>query len=221
MTPDTLKTRVLESVRQHPSPPRTEGAPAIALAAGAAAAMLAIVQWVPPLFGERGGIAHVLGRPSFATVGVIGGVAALAVLATVLVLPGRRSMLAPARGVLVALAVAIPLLVGGWLVLWHGAYEDPFTRVGFRCFALTMLTAPWPFAALVAVSRRVEPRYPATVGAALGATGGAWAAVMVELWCPLAATSHVAIGHVLPLAVLVLAGAALGRWIFRRSPVAG
>ena len=39
---------------------------------------------------------------------------------------------------------------------------------------------------------------------------GAWAAVMVELWCPLAVHEHILVGHVLPLLVLTLAGAAIG-----------
>ena len=124
-------------------------------------------------------------------------------------------MLSPPRGVLLGVAVGVPLLVGAWLVLWHGAYTDPFTRSGWRCFALTIMTAPWPFAALAYASRRAEPRHPGTAGAALGAVAGAWTAVMVELWCPLAVHDHVLVGHVLPLVVLALAGAALGVRMFR------
>jgi uncharacterized membrane protein YfcA len=44
---------------------------------------------------------------------------------------------------------------------------------------------------------------------------GAWAAVMVELWCPLAAHGHVLVGHVLPLLVVALAGSAIGVRMFR------
>jgi hypothetical protein len=44
---------------------------------------------------------------------------------------------------------------------------------------------------------------------------GAWAAVMVELWCPLAVHEHVLVGHVLPLVVLALAGSAVGVRVFR------
>jgi hypothetical protein len=44
---------------------------------------------------------------------------------------------------------------------------------------------------------------------------GAWAAVMVELWCPLAAHGHVVVGHVLPLLALALAGSAIGVRMFR------
>jgi hypothetical protein len=124
-------------------------------------------------------------------------------------------MLSPARGLLLGVAIAVPLLVGAWLMLWHATYADPFTRTGWRCFALTALTAPWPFAVLFHASRRMEPRHPGTAGAALGAVAGAWAAVMVELWCPLAAHEHVLVGHVLPLLALALAGSAFGALAFR------
>ena len=93
------------------------------------------------------------------------------------------------------------------------------TRIGWRCFALTALTAPWPFATLVSASRRVEPRHPGLTGAALGSVAGAWAAVMVELWCPLAVHSHALVGHVLPLFALALAGAAIDARMFRMRRV--
>ncbi|HET7824493.1 MAG TPA: NrsF family protein [Anaeromyxobacter sp.] len=212
----SLKARVLDAVRQHPVPRRTDRLPlTIALAAAAALAMSAVIQWFPPVFGEIGGIAHAGGRPASSGAWIVAGTVVLAASATRLALPFRRSMLFPARGLLLGVAVAVPLLLGAWLVLWHGTYVDPFTRTGWRCFALTALTAPWPFAALVLAGRRVEPRHPAMAGAALGSVAGAWAAVMVELWCPLAAQEHVLVGHVLPMFVLALAGAAFGARTFR------
>jgi hypothetical protein len=218
MTPhDSLKLRVLEAARQLPAPPRpADRLPrAILLASVAAMAMATTVQWAPPLLGDVGGAAHAAGRPAAVTASLLAGSVALAAVATWLVLPARRSMLAPARGVLLAVAAGVPLLVGAWLVLWHGTYDDPFTRVGWRCFTLTALTGPWPFAALVSASRRAEPRHPATTGAALGAVAGAWAAATIELWCPLTVHAHVLVGHVLPLVALVLAGAAFGARAFR------
>jgi Negative regulator of sigma F len=216
MPPESLKLRVLEAVRQRPTPRRTDRLPlTVSLAALAMLAMLAVVEWGPRLFGELGGLAHAAGRPAASGSWILAGTAALALSATWLVLPSRRSMLSPARGLLLAVAIGVPLFVGVWLLLWHTTYDDPFTRTGWRCFALTALTAPWPFAVLAFASRRVEPRHPATAGAALGAVGGAWAAVMVELWCPLATGQHVLVGHVLPLLALALAGAAIGARMFR------
>lgn len=216
MPSESLKLRVLASVREHPVPRRSDRLlPSVGLAVLAAAAMSAILQWVPPLLGDAGGLAHATGRPETSGAWIVAGSLALALCATWLVLPSRRSMLAPARGPLLAVAVGVPLLVGAWLILWHTTYADPFVRTGWRCFALTSLTAPWPFLALAYAGRRVEPRHPGVAGAALGAVAGAWAAVMVELWCPLSVHSHVLIGHVLPLAFLTLLGAAVGARLFR------
>jgi len=216
MPRESLKLRVLEAARQHPVPPRPSRIPSpLVLAALAAVAMSAVLQWVPPLLGDIGGVAHAIGRPSASGPWIVAGTFALAISSTGLVLPSRRSMLSPARGLLLGVAFGVPLLVGAWLVLWHATYTDPFTRVGWRCFVMTALTAPWPFAALAHASRRVEPRHPATAGAALGAVAGAWAAAMVELWCPLAVHEHVLLGHVLPLVVLTLAGSLMGARMFR------
>jgi hypothetical protein len=220
----SLKARVLEAVRQQPVPRRTDRLPlTIALAAAAALAMSAVVQWFPPLFGEVGGLAHAGGRPASTGAWIVAGTIVLAASSTWLALPVRRSMLFPARGLLLGVTVAVPLLLGAWLVFWHGTYVDPFTRTGWRCFALTALTAPWPFAAIVLARRRMEPRHPGIAGAALGSVAGAWAMVMVELWCPLATQEHVLVGHVLPMLVLALAGAAFGARTFRvrRVPTTG
>ncbi len=216
MPPESLKLRVLEAVRQRPMPRRTDRLPStIGVAVLAAVAMSAVAQWGPRLFGEAGGLAHAAGRPAASGAWILAGTVALALSSTWLVLPFRRSMLSPARGLLLGVAIGVPLLVGAWLVLWHTTYQDPFTREGWRCFALTILTAPWPFAALAYASRRVEPRHPGTAGAALGAVSGAWAAVMIELWCPLLVHDHVLVGHVLPLFALALAGAVIGTRMFR------
>jgi hypothetical protein len=202
--------------RERPVPRRPDRSlSSVALAALAAVAMAAVLQWGPPLLGEVGGLPHAGGRPAASSVWILAGTLGLAVFATWIVLPSRRSMLGPPRGLLLAVAIGVPLLVGGWLVFWHSTYVDPFVRVGWRCFVLTTLTAPWPFAVLAHASRRVEPRHPATAGAALGAVAGAWAALMVELWCPLSVDAHVVVGHVLPLLALVLAGATLGARMFR------
>ena len=216
MPPEDLKRRVLEAVQQRAVPPRTDRLPfTIGLAALAAVAMSVVMQWGPRLFGDVGGLAHAAGRPAASEAWILAGTVALALVSTWLVLPVRRSMLSPPRGLLLGVAILVPLLLGAWLVLWHTTYDDPSTGAGWRCFALTALTAPWPFAVLAYASRRMEPRHPGTAGAALGAVAGAWAAVMVELWCPLAAHPHVLVGHVLPLLVLALLGAAVGARIFR------
>lgn len=211
--PEALRARVLHLVQAEPVPVRVERRwPAVLLGA------LAIVMMNAILFAA-GGPAHAEGRPSPVGSWMVGGMLALAIAASWAALPSRRSMLGRPRGVLLAITIGVPLFVGLWLSLWHTSYVDPFERLGVRCLGLTLATAPWPFALLAHLSRRFEPRHPALAGAALGSAAGAWAAVMIELWCPLSAPSHVLVGHVLPLALLSAIGAALGARLFslRRS----
>jgi hypothetical protein len=147
----------------------------------------------------------------------VGGALLLALLSTWLALPPARSMLAAPPGRLLAVVLGVPLLVAVGLLAGHAAYQDPFWRFGNQCFALTLAASPWPFAALVAASRRQELRQPSLSGAALGAAAGAWASVVVELWCPLADPIHVARGHLLPLLLVAAAGAVVGGRLLRRS----
>jgi len=186
---------------------------AIAIALGAMAAALYAF----------GGPSHAFGRPDFASRWILGGVIALAAAATLLSLP-RRSMLPPPAWKLATVAVAVPAVVGLWLVGWHAQYVDPFWRAGAKCFALTMLSAPGPLLVLFLAGPRLAPMSPRLSGAALGAASGAWAAVVVELWCPLALPQHVLFGHVVPLVTLALLGALLGGRLLtprRSSPSPG
>jgi hypothetical protein len=58
--------------------------------------------------------------------------------------------------------------------------------------------------------RRVDPVTPRMTGAAFGAGAGLGSALLVDLWCPVFYVPHLLLGHVLPIAVLAAAGAALG-----------
>jgi hypothetical protein len=205
----SLKDRVLEAIRRHPAPPRpAQPWPSSLPAALAALAMAGVyLAW--------GGPSNAWGRPAAVGAWMVAGMAALALTVTWLALPSRRSMLPPPASRLLAIAVGVPLVVGVWLLAWHSTYEDPFVRFGYRCFALTLAAAPWPFAALLAAGPRLVPDRPWLVGGALGAVSGAWAAIVVELWCPLADRGHVVVGHLLPILVLVVAGALLGGRLLR------
>ena len=204
----SMKDRVLAAARQQPSPARRPALPAWLPGAVAALGMASVYAlWGQPY--------HSAGRPAEVGARIVVGLAALAVTVTWLVLPHRRSMLSPATSRLLVVAVGVPVIVGAWLVGWHAVYADPFTRFGLRCFAFTVALAPWPFAALAVVAPRMHPDRPWILGAALGAAAGGWAAVVVEVWCPLADPQHVAIGHVAPLVALVGLGALVGPRLLR------
>jgi hypothetical protein len=207
--PSSVKDRVLEAVRARPSPRRTE--PRLT---GWAAAALAALSLAGVLF-LWGGPSNAVGRPPEVGEWVVVGMVALAVTATWLALPSRRAMLPPPASRLLGVALGVPLVVAAWLLAWHATYDDPFTRFGWRCFALTAASAPWPFAALLRLAPRFVPSRPWLLGGALGAVAGSWAAVVVEAWCPLAGPAHLAVGHVLPLVLLVAAGALLGQRLLR------
>jgi hypothetical protein len=208
----TLRDQILAAARARPVPHR----PARDRWGDLATIALAVVGMASSLW-ICGGTAHAAARPLDVTFSVVGGTAVSALIATSLALPRAQSMLPRARGELIAAMAGVPLLIGLWIWLWHGAYTEPLDRLGLRCFALTALTAPWPFAALVRLRRRPDPIHPALTGGGLGAAAGAWSAVMVELWCPLASFHHVAAGHFAPLVLLVGAGAALGSRLFQSA----
>jgi hypothetical protein len=212
-TSTTMRDRVFAAARA--SPPARPGSRRLTLAGLGALALLAMTG-VLYLWGGPG---HAVGRPPTTSIAIVAGMALLALAVTRLVLPPARSMLGPPTARLLAIAVGVPLAVGAWLLGGHAFYDDSGARVGFLCFALTLAAAPWPFVALVFASHRVDPRHPGLSGGALGAAAGAWAAVVVEIWCPLAEPGHVAFGHVAPLVVLVAAGALLGARVFRLRPV--
>lgn len=211
MADHSLKLRVLGAARNQPFAVRPD--PVRTALLNAALVALAVAGMSLPLF-IAGGPAHASGRPAQIGAWIVAGTALLAIAATAVALPPARSMLSRPRGYLLAVMIGVPLLVGLWIAFWHPSYADPFVRTGLRCFALTALTAPWPFAALVSLRRRPDFVQPMFTGGALGAAAGAWSAAMVELWCPLADAGHVAVGHVAPLVLLVLGGALAGRRLF-------
>jgi hypothetical protein len=206
--PSDLKQRVLEARRRTPSMTRPQSR--ARTLAGAALAALALIG----ALYIAGGPGHAEGRPLAMTVAISLGSAAIAALATWGAASRTRWMLGRGRATLWIIALGTPVLLAAWLICWHAAYVDPFERLGARCFLLTLATAPWPFAAMVASRKTIDPRHPGLLGAALGAAAGAWAGVMVDLWCPLAEPGHVARGHVLPFVVLVPVAALLGRRLF-------
>jgi hypothetical protein len=162
------------------------------------------------IFELAGGFAHSAMRPLSITLAIAGGWTAFAATLTWLVLGRGKATLTRRPALLASAALLSPLALSVWMLAFHGTYPETVQRIGLRCLGYTLVMAVTPLAAFLRLRRGVEPRRPSALGAGAGAACGAWAGVVVDLWCPLTAPAHVAVGHVLPLALLVAVGAVVG-----------
>ncbi len=203
-----LRVRVLDEARRTRSPTRF----AATTRAGVALFTALIVSI--GLFVQVGGV-RVGPRPLALIVGTALGSSLIALCATWTAISRAGSMLGRPRLFLLLAAIATPVVLFVWKIyysaLFLGMSERWPTRPGLKCFGLTLGTALLPLIALAFERRRTDPTHPKALGAALGGAVGTWAAVMVDLWCPVAYPPHVVLGHVLPILILVLIGAWLGK----------
>jgi hypothetical protein len=203
--PDLLKARLLAQVATVPSATRPEAR------RRAAASLLLSLAAALAVFAGAGGLAPGEGRPRGVTLVIAGGWGLFCAGLSALVLRRGGSTLGRRPAVLLLAALAAPVALAVWLHAFHGAYVEPFARVGWRCLGGTLLMASPPLASLLVLRRGAEPRHPGALGAGIGAVCGAWAAALVDLWCPLTNLPHVLLGHVLPLGLLVALGTLAGR----------
>jgi hypothetical protein len=207
LSPD-LRRRVLEAARRQPAPTRRQvrlrnlvyAATAIA---GTLAAFFAVG-------GPRPGP-----RPLALVAATALGAFAVAAVALYSAAGRGRGMLGRARGWLLGVTFAAPLAFLLWKLSWSGRFDHMtdawLSRPGYRCFLLTVAFALLPFAVLVLARRHSDPTHPRTLGLALGVASGMCAGALVDLWCPVGHLGHLLAGHVLPTALLGLAGAWLGQ----------
>ena len=205
--PPELRAKVLELVSQVPSPSRRE-AQRRSLAWLALGLLLPLVLFALLGGAERGP------RPLSLLLVTAVGTAVLALLSLWGALGRGGRTLGRARSRLFAVVLLPPLL----LLLCKLASSAEFPnmteawalRPGLRCFGVSLLFGTAPLVALLFARRGSDPVHPRTLGAALGAAGGLWAATLVDLWCPVAFPPHVALGHVLPALLLAALGALAG-----------
>lgn len=210
MNPSTsLRDRILAGAAQQPSRTRAQGLRRAAVAYPiAAAGGLA-------LFEAWGGLEHSAGRPASLTFGIAAGALVLAVAATSVAWWRGRSLVGRPAPFLLATAALLPLVTFAWLVSFDGHYVEPFARVGWRCLGMTLFGGSLLLGAAAWLRNRTVPVHAPLAGAALGVTAGAWAGVLVDLWCPLTNAPHVLVGHVLPLVLLAALGGVLGHGVLR------
>jgi hypothetical protein len=98
-----------------------------------------------------------------------------------------------------------------WKLAWSSRYAGMMapwpTRPGYRCLLLILFLAMSPLLAIVFLRRHGDPINPSAHGAALGVAFGMCAAVLGDLWCPVAHVPHLLVGHILPVVLLGIAGA--------------
>jgi len=201
-----LKALVMSAAAKEASPTRR------AVELRRALAWLGAGLWVLLVFGGLGGM-RAVERPVSFVLGTAVGWAVVALLVSWGSSRGR-SMLGRPRAVILAMAVATPLLLEAWYVA--ALVRSDVTVVAspvlasLFCAAATLAMALAPFALLLRGRKGADPIHPRVTGAAMGAVSGAWAAVLIDLHCERVDVGHVTLGHVLPVVVLALVGAALG-----------
>jgi hypothetical protein len=166
------------------------------------------------LFFAFDGVHHGEGRPSwFYAASSLGWTAVAALSVWGAFLRGSSALGRP-RLWLTAIAIGTPAFL--FAMMFGFAVVHPEVtllhpeRLGLKCLGLTVASAMFPLVGLSLVRRGSDPVHPVATGAALGSACGASAGVMVEMWCPVAAPRHVAIGHILPIVVMAILGALLG-----------
>jgi hypothetical protein len=221
LSTEATKERILAAARRERAPTRAAAIARSVVGVGlSVAAMLAV-------FLAAGGPrpSHALdpvARPHDLVLETAVGAAVIAALAVAVLAARGRSTLGRGRRVLAVFIVAVPLLLLGWKVAWtalHTGMMAPWPkRIGLRCLGLSLSMGLGPPVALALVRRDGDPLHPVLTGAALGIAAGAWAWVLLDLWCPIAYLPHLVLGHVLPMALLAAFGALLGwRWIAMRE----
>jgi len=203
------KTRILAAVRADESLVRSQVERRdLLLLAGGTPVLAGLV-----LFGAGG--VHVVDRPPALVVASAALWAVVAALGTVVALRRGRSMLGSPSAWLAAGALGVvPLLAATWFLLpWPPLTVPVPHRLGLDavCFGLTLALALAPLYAFLRVRREGDPVHPTVTGAAAGAAAGAWGATLIDLHCERVDPAHILLGHLAPVAALVVVGALLAR----------
>jgi hypothetical protein len=211
-----LRARILEATRAIPAPTREASGRQLQLVVGAAVILAAA------LYFAFDGVRHGQGRPAWFYASSTLAWSAAAAFAAWAALARGRSATGRPRAWLLAIALGTPAVLFAVMVAFAQLRPELTVlhaeRVGFKCLGLALAAGTFPLVALAVLRRGSDPVHPGAAGAALGAACGAAAGALVEFWCPVASMRHVAVGHVLPIVVLALAGWALGaRLIAMRS----
>jgi hypothetical protein len=206
MAPPDRKSRITAAVAEIPAPTRRQllRRQAWLIFAGVAGALT--------LFWAEGGL-RATGRPPSLIAWTAVGTSCFVGVGMWLLFTrgrsGRRRGWAVLGLATLAPAAAFVLWRYGLGSLYHLASPWP-TRMGYRCFAMSVATGGILLFAALMAWRHVDPMTPRATAAAFGAGTGLGSALLVDLWCPISYVPHLLLGHVLPITFLAMAGAAVG-----------
>lgn len=220
-----LKASILSDLERSPSPTRSQVRRG-AMAALGFCGLLAVVGVfaMQRLIGARAMEAVNRGRADLYVVIATAAFALLALAATMIALP-RKSMLGPPRIVTAAVAFGAPVLLLGMLMALNGFFPHAnltcvtaanSPRAGFVCMDVSLLLGVFPVLALIFARRGGLSVRPFEAGIGTGLAVGAWTGVGVTLSCECTNSSHVALGHVLPMVLLAVFGGVVAWWSSRR-----
>lgn len=206
MPPASVRDRILEAARKESAPwrDRVRDRRRMALSFGAAIALAS--------FALAGSIGS-LPRPFLFACAAGWSIAAFAV--TLVGLSRGAMMLGRSTRALVLSAAALAPFVLGWILMLVFYMQPPCIKpapyVHLVCCALGIAFAAAPLAAMLWVRRGSDPVHPTQTGAVLGAASGAWGGLLIHLHCPFADPTHAVLGHVVPIVLVAIAGAFVGR----------
>ncbi|MFO0744823.1 MAG: NrsF family protein [Myxococcota bacterium] len=202
-----LRARILDAARATPAPSRRQ------VRLGTVVTLAIGVTAMVTVFVLIGGV-RVDGRPLGLVFFTATGALVIAALAFWLAFGRGGSMLGRDARLLIWMTLAVPLLLFAWKLGASASCDlDEWwpSRPGLRCLLWTMLMGMSLMAAVLYARRPSVPDRPGVVGVAFGASVGACAWVLTDLWCPVAHPAHLLIGHVLPLVLLGTIGGLVGR----------
>ena len=201
----TLRARVLEAARATPARGRDE----LRRSNFAAVALTALIT-LGVFFAVGGFVPGARGVG--ATCASSAGWTLMALGATRLAVSRRASMLGLPTRALLGLAIAAGPVAFAWACATSpGTGTAPEWGAHATCLAATLALSAAPLAALIRARYRSDPVHSVALGASLGAASGLWGGAVIDLHCAVTAWQHLAVAHVLPVAVLAATGAALGR----------
>ena len=127
-----------------------------------------------------------------------------------------RSMLGRSARQKLAVAALTPLaLIFTWQLIARAMLDvlddPPDLALQLHCLVTSVACAAGPFLAFLALNRSSDPISPRRTGAAIGAVAGAWGALVYAAFCECTSEAHVALAHVLPVAMFGALGGLVGR----------